>query len=568
MSEETRGRLRLMPALVILAVQWCVSYYYQAYGSTNNDVVIGNIGTTLIGTILLIVWWLAASRASWRDKFAGLALFGVAVAVIVLTHLPKGAFLLIKALPALTLGMVAILFVSQALKLPFWRALIMVYVVICVCVFGMMRIVTLGGDLSVDTAWIWEKGAMPSTEMPADAYVEIHGTATLPAAVTAGDWPGFRGPNRDGRVEGVTFATDWEKSPPREVWRRPVGAGHSSMSVVGDYLFTQEQVGAVELVSCYSTKTGEPVWTNSLNTRHDDTLGGVGPRATPTYSNGKVYAQSTAGLLQCLDAATGSVVWTKEMTTPTAPDPPQYGFASSPLALGELVIQYASGAGRHDMVALNAMTGDEVWSAANGTGGYGSPHFAELAGVKQVLLLNSDGAQGYDPANGAKLWEHAWPKKQFPRCVQPILCPGDRLALGGNSDFGTRLISVANTGGAWDVKAEWTNAKHRPYFNDNVRVKDALYGFDGNRLCCVELAKGETTWQGDRCGGQVLALPDMELVLVLTEKGEVSLVKADPSAYTEVATFKAISGKTWNHPIIANGYLFVRNSTEMACFAL
>ena len=132
------------------------------------------------------------------------------------------------------------------------------------------------------------------------------------------------------------------------------------MCVVGDYLYTQEQLGDEETVSCYSAKTGEAVWTNSIKSKHDDTMDGEGPRATPTYANGKIYAQSAGGLFQCLNAANGNVIWKADMTTKDAPNPPMYGFASSPLVLGDAVIQYASGAGRSDMVAYNAATGAEL----------------------------------------------------------------------------------------------------------------------------------------------------------------------------------------------------------------
>lgn len=569
MSEATQSKLRLWPALLILAIQWGVSYYYDAYGATNIDVVIGNAAAPLLCTIALLLWWLLGSRAPWRDRIVGLLMFVVAVAVILLTHFPldKGVFLLMRALPTLTLGLVAILLATQLLSLPFQRQAALAYTLGCVVFYGMLRVVYLGGDLTALTEWRWVETPAAVTETAA-AHTDLKGTATLPATTGPGDWLGFRGPNRDGHAAGITFSTDWAATPPKELWRRPVGAGHSSISVAGDYLYTQEQAGEVELVSCYSAKTGEAVWTVSVKTRHEDTMGGVGPRATPSYANGKVFAQSTGGLFQCLDASNGQLLWSKEMTTKEDPNPPQYGFASSPLIMGDVVIQYATGAGRADMAAFKLDTGEELWSTAKGTGGYGSPHLVDLDGSKQLLLWNSVGLQAFDPANGNKLWEHIFEKKQFPRCVQPIHAGAGRFVLGANMDFGTRMVTAAKSADSWEAKENWTNAKHRPYFNDNVVIGEAIYGFDGNRICCLDLSTGETKWQGDRCGGQVMALPAMGLVLVLTEKGEVSLVKADPAAYTEVANFKAINGKTWNHPTIAHGKLFVRNSEEMACFEL
>jgi outer membrane protein assembly factor BamB len=570
MSDETQTKsagARLWPALIIVAAQLTVSYGFTEFGSTNIHSVIGNIATPVIGLIALLLWWLFASRVAWRDKIAGVALFTVAVVLILTTQKNQyyGGILLSVALPILTSASVVAMLLTASLGWNRSRLAAAAVLILCTLGFLATRVVTVSSDFVTVTEWrlpLAKKSGGMALAKPG-----IEGSAVLPAAAAATDWPGFRGPGRDGRATGVSFSTDWN-TPPRQLWRRPIGPGHSALTIVGDYVFTQEQAGGDELVSCYSAKTGEAVWTNSVATKHDDTMGGEGPRATPTYANGKLYAQSAGGLLQCLDAATGKALWTAELTTPASPKPPMYGFASSPLVHGDLVIQYSSGAGRNDMFALNANTGAEVWSAAKNTGGYGSPHLATLDGVQQVLLLNSDGIQSYEPAQGAKIWEHVWPKKEFPRCVQPVLDDAGGIALGANTDFGTRLVRAKKGDTGWTVAEEWTNKKHRPYFNDNIGHKGYLYGFDGNRLCCVDLKTGEHKWQGPRCGGQVMVVVDMDMLLVLTEKGKVLLVKADPAEYAEVASFDALQGKTWNHPSIANGKLYVRNSDEAACYEL
>lgn len=566
MSQENEVRPRMWPAVVIAVVGVAVELGFKQWGSTNFDSVKGNAATPLVMTIVALLWWLVFSKVPWRDRFIGLALFLVAGAAVLFSQggdRYKGGIFLAGALPFLTAGSILVLTLAAVFPWPVRRVLAAGYLAVCVVVFSMMHVVTVASDFTAVTQWRWEQhaasGAAPTT-------AAVHGTAQVPAQAGANDWPGFRGPNRDASVPG-TFATNWS-TPPKQLWKRPVGAGHSSMAVVGDYLFTLEQQGGDELVSCYSAKTGEPVWTNAVKAKHDDAMGGEGPRSTPTFANGKIYAQSAGGLLQCLDASTGTVVWKQEMTTKDAPNPPMYGFSSSPLVLGDLVIAYADGAGRHDLVAFNAATGAEVWSAAKGTGGYSSPQLFTLEGVPQVLLLNSVGLQSFTPDKGTQLWQYEFKQKQFPRCVQPLHDGKGGFALGLTTDFGSKLARVTKSGDTWTAKEEWSNEKHRPYFNDDVGHKGAMYGFDGNRLCCVELATGETKWQGTRYGGQVMILPDMDLVLVLTEKGRVQLVKADPAAFTEVSGFDAITGKTWNHPAIANGKIYVRNSEEMACYDL
>lgn len=561
-------RLRMWPAVIITTLQCGVSYYFKQFGSSQNESVLGNVIVPVASLLLLLLWWLFASRALWRDRLLGLVLFLAVAASIVLPQSNpfQGGILLSFALLVMTTGSAYAMAIAGLVRPGCERWAGAAVLLLSAAVYACVRVDTVGSDFVAQTSWRWHPARQAATGQ-AGLAPDIKGTATLPGAISVGDWPGFRGPNRDGQAVGVTFGTDWS-TPPKELWRRPAGAGHSSFVVLGDVFFTQEQAGAHEIVGCFNAATGAPIWTYGLPVRHDDTMGGVGPRATPAYANGKLYAQSAGGTLLCLDAATGALVWKQEMTTPENQGKPEYGYVSSPLVLGDLVIQYACGAGRSDLAAFNAATGAEVWSAAQKTGGYSSPHYAEIDGVKQVLHLNSAGLQGYVPKTGAKLWEHVWQKKQYPRCVQPLLAGGGLIALGATTDFGTRGVKVSKNGEAWDVSEAWNNRKHRPYFNDNVAHKGYIYGFDGNRLCCLNATTGEQQWQGERYGGQVLALPDMDLLLVLTEKGEVVLVKADPAAFTVVAQFKAIDGKTWNHPVIAHGKLFVRNSDEMACFAL
>lgn len=570
MSQDSKAgfvQLRLWPAVILVVVQLVVMYLFRQYGSTNLHSVVGNLATPLLGLISVLLWWLLASRVPARDRLVGLVLLMPAVAAIVLLQKNpyNGGILLSVALPVFSTGVVLCAAASKVAPWQRVRLLLAGFLIVASGFFVAQRVDGVGGDFIPMTSWRWQAA---NEKQLMTAQADVKDTATLPAAVTAADWPGFRGPARDGHAVGVAFSTDWGTTPPKELWRHAVGAGHSSVSVVGDYAFTQEQVGTNEVISCYAMATGAPVWTSSLPLKHDDPMGGEGPRSTPTYANGKLYAQSAGGLFQCLDASTGAQIWKQEMSTAADPKPPQYGFASSPLVVGDLVLQYSSGAGRHNLSAFNAASGAEVWTAAQGTGGYASPHLATLNGVPQILMVDSMGVQSFEPLTGATIWELVWKQKQFPRCLQPLLTDDGGIAIGANTDYGTRLLRAKKDDAAWDVKEVWTNASHRPYFNDNVGHKGYLYGFDGNRLCCLDLKTGEQKWQGSRYGGQVMVVTDLDLLLVLTERGKVVLVKADPTAFSEVASFDALKGKTWNHPTIANGKLIVRNSDEIACFAL
>jgi hypothetical protein len=244
---------------------------------------------------------------------------------------------------------------------------------------------------------------------------------------------------------------------------------------------------------------------------------------------------------------------------------PGWGFASSPLVVDSLVIAAAAG----KLAAYDLATGNPRWFGPDGGWGYRSPHLTTISGVPQILLLNGEGAISVDPADGALLWKHKWKTDGI---VQPAVIAGSDVLIGsgsGGDEVGMRRIAVAHGPEGWRVEERWTTNGLKPYFNDFVVHKGHAFGFDGSILSCIDLTDCKRKWNGGRYGaGQMVLLPDQDLLLVLSEQGELALVNAAPDQFTELARFPAIEGKTWNHPVLVGDVLLVRNGQEMVAFRL
>jgi outer membrane protein assembly factor BamB len=215
--------------------------------------------------------------------------------------------------------------------------------------------------------------------------------------------------------------------------------------------------------------------------------------------------------------------------------------------------------------------GELAWSAAKGAHCYSSTQLNKLNGVEQVLFLSDTGLYSLEPASGKRLWSYDWPTStdQAARIVQPAVVGESDVLVGTPFEKGTRRVHVEYDGDKWSTKDVWESETFKPYFNDFVVHDGHLYGFNGNFFTCLSLADGSVKWKERGYGsGQALLLADQNLLVVVTEKGEVALVETNPAKRTELARIQAIDGKTWNHPVIAHGKLFVRNATEMACFQL
>jgi hypothetical protein len=618
-----RKALRLWPGVAAVVPQWLALIVFLLF--VPEGMVYGIIAG-LVGGLLVSVWWLFFSRAPWLERLGALVLMPIGVfATMRIVHpsianAGMGKLLPIFSIPVLSLALVTWAAGSRGLSNGARRASMVGAILLGCGVFTLVRSGGITGGGRLDWHWRWtptpeerllaqgaDQPAAPvptptlaaaeapekpitaparnasaaPTPAPAAAMtpepekragVPAGGPSPVPPAALAAtnrpaEWPGFRGPERDSVIHDTRIETDWSKSPPVQLWRRKIGPGWSSFAVRGDLIYTQEQRGDDETVSCYRLHTGEPVWKHRDGARFSESEGGAGPRGTPTLGNGRVYTLGPTGILNALDADSGAVVWSRNAVTDTGAKVPHWGIASSPLLVDDLLIVAASGR----LAAYDVATGKPRWFAQTGGGGYSSPQLMTIGGVVQVLLLSGSGATSVGPADGKQLWQH--PLETGARIVQPALtAEGDLLMTVGGEGMGgegVRRIAIAHGPGGWSAQERWTSRGLKPNFNDLVVQKGHAFGFDGSILACIDLQDGQRKWKGGRYGnGQLVLLADEDLLLVLSEEGGLALVKATPDQFTEIARFPAIEGKTWNHPALVGDILLVRNGEEMAAFRL
>ena len=408
--------------------------------------------------------------------------------------------------------------------------------------------------------------ANTAAEVAAPALVAQSAVSESPSA--GGTWSDFRGPNRDGRYAATGIRTSWPREGLRRLWKHPVGGGYASFVVADGRAFTIEQRRDREVVAAYDMQSGREVWTNGWTANFQEGMGGDGPRATPTYHEGRIYALGAEGELRVLDAAKGALVWRRNILTENGASNLSWGMSASPLIVDDNVIVLPGGTRGSSIVAYNRGTGDVAWKSLNDEQGYTSPMLVTLAGVRQILIVSAMRAMGVTVNEGRLLWEYPWSTFNGINVSQPIVFQhngNDRVFLSASYGTGAAVFEVARSGERFQTKKIWENQRMKNKFSSSVLHNGFIYGLDESILACLDASTGEQKWKGGRYGyGQIMLAGDH--VIVLTEDGEVVLVKATPERHEEIAKFEAISGKTWNYPIIANGRLLVRNIQEMAAF--
>jgi outer membrane protein assembly factor BamB len=571
-STNTSPPVRVWPPVLMAVLFWIFWVAHYVIPMDAGTRFLSRLGASALLLLGFLIWWLSRRAIRWQDRLLAVALWIVATFAAVKVADKSLGDLFSMLLSTATLVVTAWtiwVWASRNLSLAVQRVGFCLVLLLTLGYFTLVRFDGLEANQFPRFSWRWSQTA-EQVFLAQQGQADVGGAAAIGAkdwSLRPNDWPEFRGPSRDGIVTGVKIATNWTQNPPKELWRHRVGPGWSSMIVVDGHLVTQEQRDQSEVVVCYDAATGKEEWSHGDKSRFEETLAGAGPRGTPTFHNGRVYALGGKGVLNCLQAATGDVVWSHDVVADTKASVPQWGYSVSPLISDGMVIVFAAGTEEGKMLAYRADSGEQAWERPCGPQTYSSPEQITVGGRSQVLIHDNHSLAAVNPADGKTLWTRAETSAMALPMLQPTLVSDHELLVA--TDPGMVLLDMKQAGDKWTATDLWTSSRLKPAFNDVIVHDGHVFGLDDGILCCLDLATGERLWKKGRYGGgQLLLLADQGDLLVLTEKGEVVLVPATAEKPDERGRFQSIEGKTWNHPVVAEGRLFVRNGEEMACYQL
>jgi outer membrane protein assembly factor BamB len=453
-----------------------------------------------------------------------------------------------------------------------WRMWQSIGLLICAAflTYGVVGRVSFTGDMVPTFYFRWDDkhAALLEEQRATQKHLEKSSEALAP---TPGDYAEYRGVKRDGVVTGPALAHEWKTKPPKELWRQPIGGGYAGFVIQGSVAVTIEQRRDQEVVACYDTATGTEVWATPYSANFQETMGGPGPRATPTIAGDEVFSLGAVGDLLCLDLKTGKKKWAVNILANNANL--MWAMSGSPLVYENMVIvnpgvQRDSAKGKA-VCAFNRANGELIWASGDTKAGYSSPMLATLAGKLQILVLDAECLGGYDPKDGKFLWKFAWPIGNGVNVAQPLVLSEDRVFISSSYDVAAgAMVKVTLKDGEWEAKELWKNSNMRCKFTSPVFYQGDIYGLDEGILACVDASSGKRKWRDGRYGhGQILLTGD--LILILSETGKLVLVQAAPDAHHELGSIPIFKDdKTWNHLALANGVAYLRNHLEMAAYEL
>jgi outer membrane protein assembly factor BamB len=382
----------------------------------------------------------------------------------------------------------------------------------------------------------------------------------------AADWPQWRGPTQDGVSLETGLLDKWPEGGPAELWRVPLGAGYSAVSVAGGRALTVYGTPAGEFVLAVDVASGKRLWKARSGDLFLSDSYGNGPRATPAIDEGRVYALGGMGNLLCLEAATGKTVWALDLLKKFGGKVPEYGFSASPAVFGKLLVVDVGAEKGRSLAALDKTTGEVLWTSLADKPGYATPIRAEVGGVPQIIVLMGEALVSVSPEDGREFWRREWKTTLDANVATPIFHQR-RLFVSTGYGTGCALFDLSAPSGKPAATLLWASKQMQNCFSTSVLVDGHLYGFHNALLTCMDFKTGETTWKQRGFNRGSLIAADGKLI-IYGERATLALAAASPVKCQELARAQVLDGKTWTVPTLSSGRLFVRNEQEMVCLKL
>ena len=380
------------------------------------------------------------------------------------------------------------------------------------------------------------------------------------------DWPRFRGPEGTGISRESGLRKSWPADGPQQLWRVPIGTGYSGMVVQNNRLYTMDSNASSEFIVCLDATDGSPIWRTSVGPLYKNSYGD-GPRATPTLDGDRVYALGAHGRLVAANVTTGEILWRVDLTQKFTFKQPQYwwGFSGSPFVDGDLVMVQAAGEGENTIAAFDKNSGELAWSRLAGFAAYSTPIALEMHGKRQYVFVTAHDVVSLS-AEGDINWKYNW-GGWFIKIAMPVLIPPDKIFVSASYDIGAVLLHIREQGDSVSVREMWKSTVMSNHFHSSVLLGKYLYGFDNGTLKCIEAETGEEMWGKRRLGKGSLIYAD-DMLSVLSDRGQLVLAEANQQRNVELASFQALTGRSWTPPTLANGKLYLRNQKELLCLNL
>jgi len=377
-------------------------------------------------------------------------------------------------------------------------------------------------------------------------------------------WKQFRGSDRSGVLTGTEFPEALPENGPELLWSLEVGNGFPEVAVDGNvaYIFSSDSIdGANEYLAAIKIESGEELWKTKLDSIFFEVDGwGHGPRATPAIADDMIYCLTGYGKFIALKTKSGKIDWTIDLPAEFGSALPRWGFTSSPMLVDDMVIVETGGTENRAFTAINQKSGKIAWSKGVGITTYNSPAIAEINGQTNIVFANDTMLTSFNP-KGEELWAFRMPLRS--PTAMPVFISPNKFFVSSVSDVGGFVVEINNN----EAKEISTSTTMQNNWSSSCYFDGYLYGFSKAKLQCVSVETGEMLW-GKRGYGKGSLIIVGDKLVVMSDQGKVIIVEAIPDAYSEIASFQALQGKSWTAPSYVDGKIFVRNLSTMSCFKL